>query len=208
MTPFFTVDGLRRAGNAFTLANGSSITAACRMLKTLAEIALIQRSMNITLEVHKAAARIMREGITTTEVLNFLQQAHVKLGATLTGSGIVLFGEPTSYPHGVPYPQTLKDGDMVLIDVGAEIEGYRSDITPATCSANRLRGTDRSGTWRKRGSLQRSARRSGARRVRRWMLPRGASSRQRGSGPATLRRGCRIGPGTGSGSTCTRIPTW
>jgi Xaa-Pro dipeptidase len=129
MTPFFTVDGLRRAGNAFALANGAAITGACRMLKTPAEIALIQRAMNITLEVHKAAARIMREGITTTEVLGFLQQAHVKLGATLTGSGIVLFGEPTAYPHGVPYPQTLKLGDMVLIDVGAEIDGYRSDIT-------------------------------------------------------------------------------
>lgn len=129
MTPFFTVDGLRRAGNAFTLANGASITGACRMVKTPVEIALIQHAMNITLEVHKAAARIMREGISTTEVLAFLQQAHVKLGATLTGSGIVLFGEPAAYPHGVPYPQTLRPGDMVLIDVGAEIEGYRSDVT-------------------------------------------------------------------------------
>ena len=129
MTPFFTVDGLRKAGNAFTLANGSSITAACRMVKAPSEIALIQRAMNITLEVHKAAARILHEGITTTEVFRFLEQAHVKLGAALTGSGIVLFGEPTAYPHGVPYPQTLKHGDMVLIDVGAEIEGYRSDIT-------------------------------------------------------------------------------
>jgi len=129
MTPFFTVDGLRRAGNAFSLANGAAITSACRMLKTPAEVALIQRAMNITLEVHKAAARILHEGITTSEVLAFLQQAHVKLGATLTGSGIVLFGEPTAYPHGVPYPQTLRPNDMVLIDVGAEIEGYRSDIT-------------------------------------------------------------------------------
>ena len=129
MTPFFTVDGLRRAGNAFSLANGAAITSACRMLKTPAEVALIQRAMNITLEVHKAAARILHEGITTTEVLAFLQQAHVKLGATITGSGIVLFGEPTAYPHGVPYPQTLRSNDMVLIDVGAEIEGYRSDIT-------------------------------------------------------------------------------
>ena len=129
MTPFFTVDGLRRAGNAFSLVNGAAITSACRMLKTPAEIALIQQAMNITLKVHKSAARILHEGITTTEVLAFLQQAHVKLGATLTGSGIVLFGEPTAYPHGVPYPQTLQPNDMVLIDVGAEIEGYRSDIT-------------------------------------------------------------------------------
>jgi Xaa-Pro dipeptidase len=129
MTPFFTVDGLRRAGNAFALVNGVAITASCRMVKTDAEIALIQSAMNITLEVHKAAARILHDGLTTTEVLAFLQQAHVKLGATLTGSGIVLFGEPTAYPHGVPYPQTLRPGDMVLIDVGAEIEGYRSDLT-------------------------------------------------------------------------------
>ena len=42
---------------------------------------------------------------------------------------IVLFGEPTAYPHGVPYPQTLADGDMVLIDIGATVEGYHSDIT-------------------------------------------------------------------------------
>jgi Xaa-Pro dipeptidase len=129
MTPFFTVDGLRKAGNAFSLVNGASITGACRMIKTPAEIALIRHAMNITLEVHKAAARILRDGITTTEVLDFLQAAHVKLGATPTGGGIVLFGEPTAYPHGVPYPQALKQGDMVLIDVGAQTDGYRSDIT-------------------------------------------------------------------------------
>jgi Xaa-Pro dipeptidase len=129
MTPFFTMDGPPCAGNAVALVNGASITAACRMIKTTAEIALIQRAMELTLEVHKAAAHIMREGITTIEVLKFLQLAGVKLGATLTGSGIVLFGEPTAYPHGVPYPQTPRTGDMVLIDVGAEIDCYRSDIT-------------------------------------------------------------------------------
>jgi Xaa-Pro dipeptidase len=39
------------------------------------------------------------------------------------------FGEATAYPHGVPYPQTLKQGDMVLIDLGAHIHRYCSDIT-------------------------------------------------------------------------------
>ena len=41
----------------------------------------------------------------------------------------MLFGEATAYPHGVPYPQTLVKGDMVLIDIGATVEGYHSDIT-------------------------------------------------------------------------------
>ncbi len=127
-TPFFTVDGLRKAGNSFSFANASSITAACRQVKSPAEIALLQRAMDITMVVHKAAARALQPGITTTEMLAFLNQAHLKLGIA-TPSGSVQFGEATAYPHGVPYPQTLQEGDMVLIDMGGFVQGYRSDIT-------------------------------------------------------------------------------
>ncbi|MCK5362255.1 MAG: aminopeptidase P family protein, partial [Gammaproteobacteria bacterium] len=66
-TPFFTFDGLRRAGNSFEFVNGDLITGRCRMIKSSAEIALMQRAKDITLEVHKATARILTEGITTTE---------------------------------------------------------------------------------------------------------------------------------------------
>ena len=129
-TPFFTFDGLRRAGNAFEYVNGSLVTARCRMIKSAAEIALMQRAKNITLEVHKATARILTEGLTTTDVADFIAKAHTRLGVDGPLSFcIVLFGEPTAYPHGVPYPQTLEEGDMVLIDTGATIEGYHSDIT-------------------------------------------------------------------------------
>ncbi len=129
-TPFFTFDGLRRAGNAFTFSNGSEITAGCRMAKSDHELALMQTAKNITLAAHKAAARIMREGITTTEVQAFIVQAHRKLGSEADPPfNAVLFGEATAYPHGVPYPQTLKKGDMILIDTGAPIDGYFSDIT-------------------------------------------------------------------------------
>lgn len=129
-TPFFTFDGLRKAGNAFTFVNGSEITAACRMIKSEHEIVLMQTAKNITLEAHKAAARILREGITTTEVQAFIAAAHRKLGSEGdVGFNGVLFGEATAYPHGVPYPQALKAGDMVLIDTGAPVDGYLSDIT-------------------------------------------------------------------------------
>jgi Xaa-Pro dipeptidase len=127
-TPFSTGDGLRRAGNSFSFVSATSVTAACRQVKSPAEIFLMQRAMTMTLEVHKAAARCLVEGISTTEVKAFLDQAHLKLGGTMP-SGAVQFGEATAYPHGVPYPQTLKRGDMVLIDMGAHIHGYRSDIT-------------------------------------------------------------------------------
>lgn len=129
-TPFFTFDRLRRAGSDFDYVNGGGVTAHCRMIKSDAELALMQRAKDITLEVHKATARVLAPGITTTEVAEFIAKAHTRLGVDGPLSFcIVLFGEPTAYPHGVPYPQTLAEGDMVLIDVGATIEGYHSDIT-------------------------------------------------------------------------------
>ena len=100
------------------------------MIKSEHELALMQTAKNITLEAHKAAARIMREGITTTEVQAFITAAHRKLGSEGDPPfNAVLFGEATAYPHGVPYPQTLKEGDMILIDTGAPVDGYLSDIT-------------------------------------------------------------------------------
>lgn len=129
-TPFFTFDGLRKAGNAFSFVSATEVTTGCRMIKSEQEIALMQTAKTITLAVQKAAARILREGITTTEVQAFITAAHRRLGSDADPLfNIVLFGEPTAYPHGVPYPQTLKYGDMVLIDTGAPVDGYTSDIT-------------------------------------------------------------------------------
>jgi Xaa-Pro dipeptidase len=129
-TPFFTFDGLRRAGNSFSFVNAIDITGGCRAIKSEHEIALMQTAKTITLEAQKAAARIMREGITTGELQRFITAAHRKLGAEGDPPfNIVLFGEATAYPHGVPYEQSLKEGEMVLIDTGAPIDGYLSDIT-------------------------------------------------------------------------------
>ncbi|WP_259780598.1 M24 family metallopeptidase [Aestuariispira ectoiniformans] len=128
--PFFLFDGLRKAGLALDCVNGAAIAGACRARKSAAEIALMQRAKDITLEVQKAAARILHPGIKTTEVVQFIDKAHRAMGAD-NGSifCIVLFGEPTAYPHGVSYPQELEHGDMVLIDTGCRVEGYNSDIT-------------------------------------------------------------------------------
>jgi Xaa-Pro dipeptidase len=127
-TPFYTVDGLRKAGNRFDFMSASRITAACRQLKSAAEIALIQRAMDVTMAVHKAAARTLRVGMTTTELVDFLDRGHRKFGLSLT-FGAAQFGEATAYPHGVPYSQTLAEGDMVLVDTGTKVGGYHSDIT-------------------------------------------------------------------------------
>ena len=126
---FFIVDGIAQLAGGYRLDNARSVTAFCRGRKSSAEIALMQRVKDMTLQVHKAAASMLVEGITTTEVTDFIARAHRKVGASGSYFCIVLFGEATAYPHGVSYVQTLKAGDMVLIDTGCQVKGYISDIT-------------------------------------------------------------------------------
>lgn len=128
--PFFIADGIRRALPENPLINASCVTAACRMIKSSTELALMKRAKEMTLAVHKAAASVLHVGLSTVEVEAFIHEAHKRVGAP-SGSYfvIVLFGEATAYPHGVKDPQILKDGDMVLIDTGCKLHGYISDIT-------------------------------------------------------------------------------
>ncbi|TWX72489.1 M24 family metallopeptidase [Colwellia sp. C1TZA3] len=129
-TAFFIADGIKKAAPQFELVDAKCITAGCRAEKSDTEIALLQQAKNMTIEVHKAVARILHVGITTQEVTHFIDQAHRKVGAP-AGSYfcIVLFGEDSSYPHGVKSPKTLEENDIVLIDTGCQVEGYNSDIT-------------------------------------------------------------------------------
>jgi len=73
-TPFFVSDGLAKASPNFTFTNGASVTAACRMIKSPNELALMKRAKEMTLAVHKAAASMLYAGITTTEVGAFLDE--------------------------------------------------------------------------------------------------------------------------------------
>lgn len=133
-TAFFISNGISeeilRNNLSLTLVSAKAITAGCRAQKSNAEIALLQRAKDMTMVVHQAAARILRAGISVKEVTEFIHQAHIKVGAS-AGSYfcIVLFGEDSSYPHGVKTPKTLDKNDIVLIDTGCQLEGYNSDIT-------------------------------------------------------------------------------
>ncbi|KGJ96971.1 M24 family metallopeptidase [Colwellia psychrerythraea] len=133
-TAFFAVDGMINAAKAQNLdlsfTSSKSITAECRMIKSASEIALLQRAKDMTMVVHRAVAKILTVGTTTAQVTNFINQAHIKLGAPKGSSFcIVLFGQDTAYPHGVKEPKTLEFDDMVLIDTGCLVQGYNSDIT-------------------------------------------------------------------------------
>ncbi|WIT12888.1 Xaa-Pro peptidase family protein [Paucibacter sediminis] len=127
--PFFVVDGLQQQASGHQWLNAKPVTAHGRMRKSAHELALMQRAHDMTMAVHRAAASMLRPGISTVEVEAFIAQAHKRVGASGSYFCIVLFGGASAFPHGVKEPQILQDGDMVLIDTGCLVHGYMSDIT-------------------------------------------------------------------------------
>jgi Xaa-Pro dipeptidase len=45
------------------------------------------------------------------------------------GGALVLFGESSAYPHGLPHPRALQENQVVLVDGGLSVNGYQSDMT-------------------------------------------------------------------------------
>lgn len=126
-TPFVFAAALMRAVDGPVISAQPMIVAQ-RQVKSSAEIAIIQTAMDASLAVQKAVHGGLRKGISTTEVAGFVDAAHAALGLKPLFVA-VQFGEATAYPHGVPHAQTLAEGDMVLVDMGGILHGYRSDIT-------------------------------------------------------------------------------
>ena len=128
---FFIVNGVMQEAPAAKMVDAVAVTAGCRMIKSPAEIALMQRANDITIAAYKAAFATLHEGMTQFEFGRIVGAAFKALGAP-DGSAGPQFGEYTAFPHGSITPQKLKDGDNVLVDGGCSIEGYRSDITRTT----------------------------------------------------------------------------
>ena len=133
-TPFFTYDGLRAACPHLEFLSAQPLTQAIRCRKSPQELAILQRAHEMTLTVQRAVTSILRPGISTLEVVDFIDEAHRRVGAP-DGSSfcIVLFGVATSFPHGVKEPQILQEHDWVLVDTGCLLHGYNSDITRSYC---------------------------------------------------------------------------
>ncbi len=125
---FFIFDGVRKEAPHLDYVSGTPITMPCRMIKSAAEIALMQKANDITSAGIKYGISQLKEGMTQGELSEIIAEGQQKLGGANTDA-LVLFGTSSAFPHGSVKPQTLKKGDFVLMDCGCTVEGYTSDIT-------------------------------------------------------------------------------
>lgn len=128
---FFIADGVKKAAPGMEIVDATPITAGCRMIKSKAEIALLQIANDVTIEAYRLAFPSIKPGMSQTEFSANISSAFRKLG--FSGGAMVIVGKYSALPHGSIAPQTIQEGDIVLIDGGTTCEGYESDISRTIC---------------------------------------------------------------------------
>jgi Xaa-Pro dipeptidase len=124
---FFLFDGIRRKAPHLEFVSADHVTVPCRAIKSDAEIALIQRARDITVEAYKVSLSLLAPGMSQEEFQAVSRVAHKALGAE--GSIACQFGASTAFPHGSWDMPPLSEGDVALMDGTCRVEGYVSDIS-------------------------------------------------------------------------------
>ena len=125
---YFVLDRLQQQLPGVRVVSANPVARALRMIKSPAEIALMQAAADITLAAYDQIYPRIREGMTPSDINDLYVAAVSALGAQTDG-GLILLGEASAYPHGSGKPQHVRKGEVVLLDCGCGVHGYQSDIS-------------------------------------------------------------------------------
>jgi len=125
---FFAFDGLAQALPGAKLVSANAIVRGCRMIKTPAEIALMQAATDVTIAAYRWVHPRVEKGMTGSEIGALMTAATRRLGGDVEFS-MALVGEASAYPHGSREVHRVADGEVVLMDCGCTVQGYQSDIS-------------------------------------------------------------------------------
>jgi Xaa-Pro aminopeptidase len=113
-----------------TIVDPTSIIHEMRVLKSEAEVEIMQRAADIAAEAHVEAMKAVRPDMKEYEVEALIEAVFRRHGAAGPSyTSIIGSGANATVLHYITNMDTLRDGDLLLIDAGAEYKGYASDIT-------------------------------------------------------------------------------
>ena len=124
---FVFSDNVAKALPTLRLTSGTPVTAGCRGVKSDAELALMRHASAVTLKAYEAAWKSLTDGMTQNQFAGLVSTSHQRLG--YRGDAGVQVGEYSALPHGSVTPQVIREGTILLIDGGCQVEGYNSDIS-------------------------------------------------------------------------------
>ncbi len=126
-TRLFIQSGLTEAAPGVDFVNGAAYSERCRLIKSSREIEYIRVADRITKNAYDAALSDLWEGISEDDLAEKVADAHRQQGSR--GGAMVLFGMSSALPHGSNQVRKLRVGDVLLMDGGCSVHGYKSDVT-------------------------------------------------------------------------------
>ena len=125
---FFIIAGIRQASGAYEIIPADPIVRACRLIKSPAELALLQLANDVTIEALRQVHAQVALGMSGPDIAALMDHVTTSLGGAPEFS-LVLLNEASAYPHGSVKPQKVREGSVILMDCGCAVHGYQSDIS-------------------------------------------------------------------------------
>ena len=124
------VDWLQLAAPKVTLKDIRARIAAMRQIKSSGEIAFLKQAIDLSLDAQLEAMKMMRPGLYEYQVAAKMVEVHAMGGSEREGYAPIVGAGPNSTAlHYDKLSRKIEDGDMVVMDVGAQYSGYSADIT-------------------------------------------------------------------------------
>ena len=124
---------IRRLKTAYpphTIVDPTIILGEMRLHKNSDEVEMMQRAADIAAEAHVLAMKKVKPGMNEFQVESLMESYMRHKGANgVAYNSIIGGGDNATILHYVENNMPLNDGDLILIDAGAEYRGYASDIT-------------------------------------------------------------------------------
>src|SRR6266478_346001 len=124
------VDWLQLAAPQAKLKDIRAQINALREIKSPGEIAFLKRAIDLSLDSHLEAMKMMRPGLYEYQIAAKMVEIHAWGGSEAEGYAPIVGAGPNSTAlHYDKLSRKIEDGDIVVLDVGAQYSGYSADIT-------------------------------------------------------------------------------
>jgi Xaa-Pro aminopeptidase len=124
------VDWLQLAAPQTKLKDIRAQIALMRQIKSAGELAFLRRAIDLSLDAQREAMKMMRPGLYEYQVAAKMVEVHAMGGSEAEGYAPIIGAGPNSTAlHYDKLSRKIEDGDIVVLDVGAQYSGYSADIT-------------------------------------------------------------------------------
>jgi Xaa-Pro aminopeptidase len=117
---------------------------ALRQIKSAGELAFLKRAIDLSLDAHLEAMKMMRPGLFEYQIAAKMVEVHAMGGSEAEGYAPIVGAGPNSTAlHYDKLSRKIEDGDIVVLDVGAQYSGYSADITRTLPANGKFTGRQR-----------------------------------------------------------------